>query len=417
MLNSTHDDQLITRTLDASLYRTKGGQVKKVIDYSSTYFGISSPFEVELLHTIQHPYLLSANGINIDEKKITIFLPAADYDLLDGSRFGFSEEELITFFYQVSLALLALHQQKIAHCDIKPENILIFNGRIAKLADFGLCRYLHKPIKCPPLGTPLYVSTEMFEAMLNDHDVILELSSDLWSLGMTFYFLFSQDYYYDLTDGRYLDFQELYNKNETLWLSGKSYDNLSKVKHPIIREILANLLTFPEKRWPIEQVVTYLEKIVTPQEHIDLIFPEKPLPQAIQVRISQYCRYLDVDPDACYPWIRRLLAHLKTDTFSSEETAVVLLYLALMYKGNTKPIFCYLAAIVTSITVERFIALEEQFFDQLYPRPTIDTLQQGEQQDNTGTGTSLQPQSGTAIFVTKSEKRGFVKNTTPEELE
>lgn len=423
MSDSSNPDQLISQSSDSHLYRTKNGQVRKVLDYRSTMYGVKSPFEIELLHTLHHPYLLSGNGVLLDDKKVNIFLPAADYDLHEGSRYGFSQEELIGFFYQVSLALLALHQHKIIHFDVKPENILIFRGLdgklIAKLGDFGLARYVSKNLKRAPLGTPLYLPPEFSEASINNYDIILLPSADLWSLGMSFYFLFSDDFYYDLDHGQWMSFEQLYEKNKELWLSGKSYDNLKRIKNPVIREILANLLTFADQRWSIQQVVDYLERIVTPEEHVELVFAEKPLPYDLEVMTRQHCRYLNVDPEPCHLWLRRLNSHLNLESFQSEEVAVVLLYLALMYNSWQRPVSLYLSSIISKITPDEFYLLERKFLEHLYPKPQLDSpKQQGRhmlQRDEEDKDAPLQPQSGTTIFVVKSGKK-TADGTIQEEL-
>lgn len=46
--------------------------------------------------------------------------------------------------FQLLLALEHLHSRRIAHCDLKLDNVLVTEGGLLKLADFGYARY------CPP---------------------------------------------------------------------------------------------------------------------------------------------------------------------------------------------------------------------------------------------------------------------------
>jgi hypothetical protein len=42
--------------------------------------------------------------------------------------------------YQVACGLNVLHENKIIHCDMKPQNILVYKEGMYKIADFGIHR-------------------------------------------------------------------------------------------------------------------------------------------------------------------------------------------------------------------------------------------------------------------------------------
>ncbi|MCA9176681.1 MAG: serine/threonine protein kinase [Planctomycetales bacterium] len=100
--------------------------------------------------------------------------------------------ELRTVVHIVRQIALALHKAAIAgviHRDIKPENVMFTRAGEAKVADFGLARAVidvEEVRKTHPgmvMGTPLYMSPEQVEDREVDH------RSDLYSLGVTAYYL------------------------------------------------------------------------------------------------------------------------------------------------------------------------------------------------------------------------------------
>lgn len=57
-------------------------------------------------------------------------------------------DEAQSFLYQILQSLIYLHQHRIFHRDLKPQNLLVSSdGQTIKLADFGLARAFGLPIK------------------------------------------------------------------------------------------------------------------------------------------------------------------------------------------------------------------------------------------------------------------------------
>ena len=102
-------------------------------------------------------------------------------------------------------ALSILHDMKIIHGDIKPTNIMIRSDHSPVIIDYDLCHWIdcekisHRIIP-RLLGTKHYISPELVQ-----HNMI-SLKTDIWALGMTFYFL--------LLHGDILNISKI-NKNDT----------------------------------------------------------------------------------------------------------------------------------------------------------------------------------------------------------
>ena len=89
---------------------------------------------------------------------------------------------------QASQGLEAASRLDIIHRDLKPANIMISEGGILKIVDFGLAKIFrdidtHKTLTGMVMGTPHYMSPEQGQARSIDH------RADIYSLGATFYHL------------------------------------------------------------------------------------------------------------------------------------------------------------------------------------------------------------------------------------
>ncbi len=99
---------------------------------------------------------------------------------------GLEEETALDYLRQMCLGLIALHDIKVVHRDIKPGNILFRDDETLTITDFGAAKNLTGDIEDITInnqivGTPYYMSPEQGTGMPIDH------RSDLYSLGIMFY--------------------------------------------------------------------------------------------------------------------------------------------------------------------------------------------------------------------------------------
>ncbi|XP_069371892.1 triple functional domain protein isoform X2 [Paralichthys olivaceus] len=149
--------------------------------------------ELNLLQRLQHPHIVSLIDTYETPSSYVLVLEMADQGrLLDYivSWGNLTEEKVSRYLRDILEALHYLHNCRIAHLDVKPENLLVTHSSsgqpTVKLIDFGdavqlnSAHYVH-----PLLGSPEFASPEL---VLGEP---VSLTSDLWSLGVVTYVLLS----------------------------------------------------------------------------------------------------------------------------------------------------------------------------------------------------------------------------------
>ena len=105
-------------------------------------------------------------------------------------RKNYSEKELVNILYQLSSALLYIQEKyHISHRDIKPQNILVYEGGKYKLADFGEAKEAKVSRQINTLrGTELYMSPALYNGLKNEKNDVSHnpFKSDVFSLGFCF---------------------------------------------------------------------------------------------------------------------------------------------------------------------------------------------------------------------------------------
>lgn len=152
--------------------------------------------EAELLIKFDHPNIVK--GYQFAEAKGVYFLAMEYVDgasvqsrITENMGFGMDlpetdrHELIINIMLQVSDALDYIEQQGILHRDIKPDNLLLTKDGTIKLCDLGFALPIKKGGKASTSitsGTPAYMSPEQAKGQVN-----LDIRSDIYSLGATFY--------------------------------------------------------------------------------------------------------------------------------------------------------------------------------------------------------------------------------------
>ncbi|XP_053128697.1 death-associated protein kinase 2 isoform X2 [Hemicordylus capensis] len=149
--------------------------------------------EVNILQQILHANIIKLHDVYENKTDVVLILELVSggelFDFL-AQKESLSEEEATQFIKQILDGVNYLHAKKIAHFDLKPENIMLLDKNIAiphiKLIDFGLAHEIEDGVEFKNIfGTPEFVAPEI----VNYEP--LGLAADMWSIGVITYILLS----------------------------------------------------------------------------------------------------------------------------------------------------------------------------------------------------------------------------------
>ena len=169
--------------------------VAKVIinkDHSieSNYKSFSA--EIDALIRLDHPNIIRFYDYFYEKDYFFLILESCEngnlYDLIKKSK-NISQTQIIEYFYQILNAIDYCHENKISHLDIKPQNILISKYNKIKIADFGLSVIIKNQQKIELFQGSFHYQAP--EILLKN--IYNPFKADIWSLGITFYFMLTKN--------------------------------------------------------------------------------------------------------------------------------------------------------------------------------------------------------------------------------
>ncbi|XP_008294641.1 myosin light chain kinase, smooth muscle isoform X2 [Stegastes partitus] len=148
--------------------------------------------EIELMNYLHHPKLvqcLAAYDHKPEMVMVMEFIAGGElFERIVDDNFEHTEPASVRYMQQIVEGIAYMHQQKIVHLDLKPENIVCVDttGTSVKIIDFGLASRIDGSTPLKVLhGTPEFVAPEV----INYEPVCLE--TDMWSIGVICYILLS----------------------------------------------------------------------------------------------------------------------------------------------------------------------------------------------------------------------------------
>ena len=200
--------------------------------------------EINIQKKLFHPYLCKM--YSVIESKYYLFIVTEYcgggelFKKLNEEIDYFEEAQACKIFSQILSGLEYMHNNYIAHCDIKLENMLFDEYGDAKLTDFGLSKSFEGNINFTKTGgSPLYAAPEVFKGI-----EFKGASADIWSMGICLYLMVCGDFPFQGEDAKDLVRAILRNSFEV-----KDYVS------PLFKDLIYKILEKnPNNRLTIQQI-------------------------------------------------------------------------------------------------------------------------------------------------------------------
>ncbi|XP_071963214.1 kinase suppressor of Ras 2-like [Antedon mediterranea] len=170
--------------------------------------------EVRIFCKLKHKNIITFYGACIETPNLCIVMELMNgslYDELHVKDYQFSDTEKTFIAMEVADGLKYLHSKNVAHCDIKPTNVLIniategADKHEVKITDFGLSKIKNysetshsKAVgddMVRELGTPRYSAPEVLRGEFLDTNGMM--MTDVYSFGLVIFEIFSGDEVFD----------------------------------------------------------------------------------------------------------------------------------------------------------------------------------------------------------------------------
>lgn len=140
--------------------------------------------EARLTMKLDHPNIMPIRDATFIDGHFVIISPLGDKTLEDRLKKRIGFETAYDIIQQLLEAVAHAHEEGVIHCDVKPENILIFEDNRIRLADFGIAKAAQRTISGSGTGTVGYMAPE--QAMGKP-----SARSDVFSIGLLAFRMFS----------------------------------------------------------------------------------------------------------------------------------------------------------------------------------------------------------------------------------
>ncbi len=138
--------------------------------------------EVKLAARLDHPNILGLKTADYIDGQLVIAFPLGEQSLDDRLAKRMSLRTALDLGEQLLRALAFAHENRVIHCDVKPDNLMLFSDNRLRLTDFGISKIAHRTISASGAGTVGYMAPEQAMGRPSARSDVFAAGIVLWQM-------------------------------------------------------------------------------------------------------------------------------------------------------------------------------------------------------------------------------------------
>src|SRR3990172_7786709 len=138
--------------------------------------------EVRLAAKLVHPNILALKSADFIDGHLVIAFPLGEESLEERLARRLSLRSALDLGEQLLRAVAFAHEQHVIHCDVKPDNLLLFPDGRLRLTDFGISKIAHRTISASGAGTVGYMAPEQAMGRPSRRSDVFATGLVLWQM-------------------------------------------------------------------------------------------------------------------------------------------------------------------------------------------------------------------------------------------
>lgn len=139
--------------------------------------------EIRLTAQLDHPNILPLKTADFIDDHLVIVTRLGEQSLQDRLRYRISLEKILDYSGQMLEAMAYAHGQRVVHCDLKPDNMILFPDNRLRVTDFGIARVMQRTrMSASGSGTLGYIAPEQAMGRASFRSDVFSLGLVMWHM-------------------------------------------------------------------------------------------------------------------------------------------------------------------------------------------------------------------------------------------